>query len=94
MRVAIISETFLPKVDGIVKVACLLLDHLRARGIEALVIAPRYGDVPRYKDVPIRSLPSLSFRSIPRRVWAWRRPGSIAICGASSRISRICSTRS
>ena len=44
MRVAIISETFLPKVDGIVKVACLLLDHLSQRGIEALVIAPRYGD--------------------------------------------------
>ena len=65
MRVAIISETFLPKVDGIVKVACLLLDHLRARGIKALVIAPRYGDFPRYKDVPIRSLPSLSFPLYP-----------------------------
>ena len=44
MRVAIITETFLPKVDGIVKVTCLLLDHLSKSGIEALVIAPRYGE--------------------------------------------------
>ena len=32
MRIAIITETFLPKVDGIVKVSCLLLDHLSRRG--------------------------------------------------------------
>ena len=65
MRVAIITETFLPKVDGIVKVTCLLLDHLSKRGIEALVIAPRYGDSARYNDVPVRSLPSLSFPLYP-----------------------------
>jgi len=47
MRVAIISETFLPKVDGIVKVTCLLLDHLSKRGVNALVIAPRYGESAR-----------------------------------------------
>ncbi len=65
MRVAIITETFLPKVDGIVKVTCLLLDHLSKRGIEALVIAPRYGNSARYNDVPVRSLPSLSFPLYP-----------------------------
>ncbi len=65
MRVAIITETFLPKVDGIVKVTCLLLDHLSKRGIEALVIAPRYGEGARYKDVPVRSLPSLPFPLYP-----------------------------
>ncbi|MCY4019322.1 MAG: glycosyltransferase family 1 protein [Chloroflexi bacterium] len=65
MRVAIITETFLPKVDGIVKVTCLLLDHLSKRGVEALIIAPRYGDSRRYKDVPIRSLPSLSLPLYP-----------------------------
>ncbi|MYE26417.1 MAG: glycosyltransferase family 1 protein, partial [Chloroflexi bacterium] len=65
MRVAIITETFLPKVDGIVKVTCLLLDHLSNRGIEALVIAPRYGNNARYNDVPVRSLPSLSFPLYP-----------------------------
>ena len=65
MRVAIITETFLPKVDGIVKVTCLLLDHLSNRGIDALVIAPRYGESPSYHDVPIRSLPSLAFPLYP-----------------------------
>lgn len=65
MRVAIITETFLPKVDGIVKVTCLLLDHLSRRGVEALIIAPRYGDGPRYKDVPICSLPSMSLPLYP-----------------------------
>ncbi len=65
MRIAIITETFLPKVDGIVKVSCLLLDHLSRRGIEALVIAPRYGDGARYNDVPILSLPSLPMPLYP-----------------------------
>jgi len=65
MRVAIITETFLPKVDGIVKVTCLLLDHLARRGIEALVIAPRYGEGQRYKDAPVRSLPSMPMPLYP-----------------------------
>ncbi len=65
MRVAIVTETFLPKVDGIVKVACLLLDHLEKRGIQALVIAPRYGKTQRYKSAPVHSLPSLSLPLYP-----------------------------
>lgn len=65
MRVAIITETFLPKVDGIVKVTCLLLDHLSKRGIDAMVIAPRYGESENYNDVPVKSLPSLSFPFYP-----------------------------
>lgn len=65
MRVAIITETFLPKVDGIVKVTCLLLDHLAKRGIEAMVIAPSYGASENYNDTPVKSLPSLSFPLYP-----------------------------
>ncbi len=65
MRVAIVSETFLPKVDGIVKVACLLLDHLARRGIEALIIAPRYGSARRYQSAPLHSAPSLSLPLYP-----------------------------
>lgn len=48
MRVAIFTETFLPKVDGIVTVICLLLDHLAERGVDAVVIAPHMGDVQAY----------------------------------------------
>lgn len=65
MRVAIITETFLPKVDGIVKVTCLLLDHLAKRGIDAMVIAPSYGAHENYNDTPVKSLPSLSFPLYP-----------------------------
>ena len=65
MRVLIVTETFLPKVDGIVKVACLLLDHLAARGIEAMVVAPRYGEQRRYNSAPIHSLPGLPVPMYP-----------------------------
>ncbi len=41
MRVALFTDTFLPKVDGIVTVIRLLLDHMAARGVDAVVIAPR-----------------------------------------------------
>ena len=32
MRIALFSETFLPKIDGIVKVVCLTLEHFQRRG--------------------------------------------------------------
>jgi glycosyltransferase involved in cell wall biosynthesis len=40
MRIAIFSETFLPKMDGIVRVICLTIDHLHSKGHEVIVIAP------------------------------------------------------
>ena len=44
MRVALFTETFLPKVDGIVTVLVLLMDHLIQRGVEFVVVAPRLND--------------------------------------------------
>lgn len=52
MRVAFFTETFLPKIDGIVTVVCLLLDHLEKRGIETVIVAPKMG-VERYNSTPI-----------------------------------------
>jgi len=43
MRIAIVTETFLPNVDGIVRTLCRVLDHLELRGHEALVLAPDGG---------------------------------------------------
>ncbi len=40
MRVALFTETFLPKLDGIVSILCLALQHLHAKGHTALVIGP------------------------------------------------------
>jgi glycosyltransferase involved in cell wall biosynthesis len=48
LKVALFTETFLPKVDGIVTVVCLLLDHLARRGIDSVIVAPRLGQVDRY----------------------------------------------
>lgn len=47
MRVAVFTETFLPNLDGITRVLCLLLDHLHSKGIETLVISPNFnGEIP------------------------------------------------
>ena len=40
MRIAIFTETFLPKVDGIVVKVCRLLEHLEKRGHDAILFAP------------------------------------------------------
>lgn len=53
MRVALFTETFLPKVDGIVTVVCLLLDHLAQRGVESVIVAPKLGEVHRYADTRV-----------------------------------------
>ncbi len=52
MRVALFTENFLPKIDGIVTIICLLIDHLEARGIQSVVIAPKLG-VEHYRQSPI-----------------------------------------
>ena len=40
MRVAIFTETFLPKIDGIVSILCLALQRLQTEGHAALVVGP------------------------------------------------------
>lgn len=57
-RVAIITEAFLPKVDGVSKTAFLTLSYLRQTGRQVLVLAPdiapdRMGDT---RVVPLRSV--------------------------------------
>lgn len=64
MKVAVFTETFLPKMDGIVRVVCLLIDHLRENDIEVLIIGPNLADngerVTEYngcKVIPLDGLP-------------------------------------
>lgn len=64
MRVALFTETFLPKIDGIVRVTCLLLDHLSKRGIETIIVAPKMG-VDRYNQTPIIGVPGVTFPLYP-----------------------------
>ncbi len=58
MRVALYTETFLPKIDGIVRVACLTLEHYRRHGIEAVVVAPEQG-VREYAGARVIGVPCL-----------------------------------
>lgn len=66
MRVALFTETFLPKVDGIVTVLILLMDHLIQRNIEFMVVAPRIGDsVKDYRGKKVVGVPSVTFPLYP-----------------------------
>ncbi len=38
MRVAIITENFLPKLDGVTRTLAILLEHLQAGGHQALLL--------------------------------------------------------
>ncbi len=56
MRIAIFSETFLPKWDGVANTVCHLLRHLERRGHASLVFAPQ-GAPARYAGFPVVGLP-------------------------------------
>ena len=40
MRVALVTENFLPKLDGVTRTLAMLLDHLRSHGHHAIVLGP------------------------------------------------------
>jgi glycosyltransferase involved in cell wall biosynthesis len=67
LRIAIFTETFLPKVDGIVVKVTRLLDHLANRGHQAMLFGPSgspitYGGFPviSYRSVSVPFYPELS----------------------------------
>ena len=41
LRVAIVTENFLPKVDGVTKTIARLLEVLRSQGHEAILLGPK-----------------------------------------------------
>src|SRR6266702_8092881 len=43
MRIAIITENFLPKLDGVTRTLVRLLEHLQSNGHQALLLGPESG---------------------------------------------------
>ena len=64
MRVAFFTETFLPKIDGIVTVTCLLLDHLEKQGIETIIVAPKMG-CEQYRSTRVIGVPGITMPLYP-----------------------------
>jgi len=64
MRIALFTEVFLPKIDGVVNTLCHLLNHLDQSGHSSLVIAPQ-GSQTRYTRTPILSTPAASLPFYP-----------------------------
>ncbi len=64
MRVAIVTETFLPTINGVTNSVLRVLEHLERRGHDALVICP--GPAPEeYAGAPMREVMAFSYRQFP-----------------------------
>lgn len=58
MRVALVTESFLPQVNGVTNTVCRILEHLSAQGHEALVVAPGPGPE-SYAGFPVVAVPGV-----------------------------------
>lgn len=58
LRVAIVTESFLPQVNGVTNSVCRVAEQLAARGHEALIVAPGHGPT-TYAGFPVVRMPYL-----------------------------------
>lgn len=65
MRVAIVTESFLPHVNGVTNSVLRILEYLQSANHQALVIAPSAEDMPTtYAGHPVRSAYALALQNI------------------------------
>ncbi|WP_087002119.1 glycosyltransferase family 1 protein [Gulosibacter sp. 10] len=65
MRIAIVTESFLPTISGVTNSVTKVLDHLARRGHEALVICPAAGAPATYAGFPVHEVAALTYRDFP-----------------------------
>ncbi|MEM6432841.1 MAG: glycosyltransferase family 1 protein [Cyanobacteria bacterium P01_D01_bin.115] len=73
MRIALFTETFLPKVDGIVTRLKHTVEHLQRLGDEVMVFCPE-GGLKTYKGAQIHGVSGLAFPLYPELKLALPRP--------------------
>jgi len=73
MRIAIFTETFLPKVDGIVTRLRHTIDHLQRNGDQVLVIAPE-GGITEHKGAKVYGITGFPLPLYPELKMALPRP--------------------
>ena len=60
-----VSESFLPTVNGVTTSVVRVLEHLAARGHEATVIVPAAGSPREYAGFRVNQVPALAYRQFP-----------------------------
>ena len=64
-RVAVVSESFLPTLNGVTTSVIKLLEHLADRGDEAMLIVPAAGSPRQFAGFPVHEVPALAYRQFP-----------------------------